>query len=48
MNYMATKSELKLNNIIVLRSVNGKVNQKYYMNPCRDKKTGRYPDVVNR
>lgn len=43
---MATKSELKLNNIIVLRSVNGKVNQKYYMNPCRDKKTGRYPDVV--
>lgn len=43
---MTTKSELRTNNIIVLRSVNGKVNQKYYLNPCRDPKTGRYPDIV--
>lgn len=45
---MTTKSELKASNKIVLRSVNGKVNQKYYMNPCRDPRTGQYPDVVKR
>ena len=33
-------------NIIVLRSVYGKVNMKYYINPCKDPKTGRFPDCV--
>lgn len=33
-------------NIIILRSVFGKVGMKYFMNPCRDPKTGRYPDHV--
>lgn len=35
-------------NVIVLKSVWGKVNQKYYINPCKDPKTGRYPDCVRR
>lgn len=33
-------------NIIVLRSVFGKVGQKYFLNPVRDPQTGRYPDCV--
>ena len=33
-------------NYIVLRSVYGKVGIKYYMNPCKDPKTGRFPDCV--
>ena len=33
-------------NIIVLRSVYGKVNMKYYIHPCKDPKTGRFPDCV--
>ena len=32
-------------NIIVLRSVFGKVGQKYFLNPVRDPQTGRYPDL---
>lgn len=34
-------------NIIVLRSVYGKVGMKYYVQPCKDK-YGRYPDCVKR
>ena len=34
-------------NIVVLRSVYGKVGQKYYIQPQRDK-TGRYPKCVKR
>lgn len=33
-------------NFIVLRSVYGKVGIKYYIQPCKDPKTGRYPDCV--
>ena len=33
-------------NIIVLRSVYGKVEQKIFMNPVRDPKTGMYPSCV--
>lgn len=47
-NMTTTKSELRNNNIIVLRSVYGKVGMKYYIQPCPDPKTGRYPDVVKR
>lgn len=32
-------------NIIVLRSVYGKVGMKYYIHPCKDK-YGNYPDCV--
>ena len=32
--------------IIILRSVYGKVGQKYFLNPVRDPKTGRFPDHV--
>ena len=35
-----------LDDIIILRSVFGKVGQKYFMNPVRDPKTGRFPDCV--
>lgn len=34
------------NNVIILRSVYGKVGQKYYITPIRDPKTGRFPDCV--
>lgn len=34
-------------NIIVLRSVFGKVGQHYYINPAKDK-TGKLPDCVKR
>lgn len=33
-------------NIIILRSVYGKVGQKYFITPCRDPKTGRFPSCV--
>lgn len=35
-----------LDNVIVLRSVFGKVGQKYFLNPVRDPQTGRYPNCV--
>lgn len=35
-----------INNIIIIRSVFGKVGQKYYINPVRDPKTGRYAPCV--
>lgn len=35
-----------LKDIIILRSVFGKVGQKYYMNPVKDPKTGRYHSCV--
>lgn len=40
-----TKADL-ISNVIVLRSVYGKVGIKYFIQPCRDPKTGRYPDCV--
>lgn len=33
-------------NIVILRSVYGKVGQKYFITPCRDPKTGRFPECV--
>lgn len=33
-------------NYIVIRSVWGKVGQKYYLTPAKDPKTGRYPECV--
>lgn len=42
---MTTKSSLA-QNIIVLRSVLGKVGNKWYIQPCPDKKTGRFTDFV--
>lgn len=35
-NKQTTKTDLKISNVIVLRSVYGKVGQKYYIQPCRD------------
>jgi hypothetical protein len=35
-----------VNDLIILRSVYGKVGQKYYIQPCKDNKTGRLPDCV--
>lgn len=32
--------------IIILRSVYGKVGQKYYITPCKDPITGRFPDCI--
>lgn len=35
-----------MNNVIILRSVYGKVNQIYFIQPCPNPKTGRLPDCV--
>lgn len=35
-------------NIITLRSVYGKVGQKYYISPMKNPQTGRYPECVKR
>lgn len=48
MGTKTTKSELKTNEIIILRSVYGKVGQKYYIQPCKDQVTGRLPECVKR
>lgn len=40
-----TKADL-ISNVIVLRSVYGKVGIKYFIQPCKDPKTGRYPNCV--
>jgi hypothetical protein len=37
-----------LDDIIILRTVYGKVGQKIFINPMKDPKTGRYPDCVRR
>ena len=42
------KSDLQISNVIILRSVYGKVGQKYYIQPCKDPKTGRLPDCVKK
>lgn len=34
---------IAVNNVIILRSVFGKVGQKYFIQPCRDPRTGQYP-----
>jgi len=36
------------NNVIVLRSVYGKVNNNYLIQPCPNPKTGRMPEVVKK
>jgi len=35
-----------MSNVIVIRSVYGKVNQTYYIQPCPNPKTGRLPECV--
>ena len=35
-----------MGNEIIIRNVFGKVNQVYFINPCKNPKTGRYPDCV--
>ena len=35
-----------MDNIVILRSVYGKVGQKYFITPCKDPKTGRFPNCV--
>ena len=35
-----------MSNVIILRSVYGKVNQTYFIQPCPNPRTGRYPDCV--
>lgn len=41
-----TKVDMILDNKIILRSVYGKVGMIYYIQPCRDPKTRRFPDHV--
>ena len=43
-----TKQEIDLSNKIVLKSVRGKVGIVIKMQPCRDPKTGNWPDCVKR
>lgn len=43
---MSTKTDIKFDNTITLRSVYGKVNMKYYIQPCKDPITGRFPECV--
>lgn len=35
-----------MNDIIILRSVFGKVGQKYFIQPCADRRTGKFPDHI--
>lgn len=42
---VVTKDDL-VKDVIVLRSVYGKVGIKYYIQPCKDPKSGRLPDCV--
>lgn len=37
---------MNMNNEIILRSAYGKVNQMYFIQPCPNPRTGRYPDCV--
>ena len=43
-----TKTEINLSNKIVLRSVRGKVGNVIKIQPCKDPKTGKFPDCVKR
>lgn len=45
---MSEKMQDPSQNIIILRSVWGKVNMKYFLQPTKDPKTGRLPDCVKR
>lgn len=45
-NAKTTRSSQIQDNILILRSVYGKVGQKYYIQPCPDPVTGHYPDCV--
>ena len=43
-----TKEQINLSNKIILRSVRGKVGIIVKIQPCKDPKTGKYPDCVKR
>lgn len=45
-NSKQTVKEHIVDEVIVLRSVYGKVGMKYFIQPCKDPKTGRLPDCV--
>lgn len=50
---MGNKKEVTIadtifNDVITLRSVYNKSNIKYYIQPCKDKQTGQYPDCIKR
>lgn len=42
----STKNSDVLMNVVVLRSVYSKTGMKYFIQPCKDKVTGEYPDCV--
>ena len=42
------KEEINLSNKIILRSVRGKVGNIVKIQPCKDPKTGKYPDCVKK
>jgi len=37
---------MNMDNVIIIRSVYGKVNQKYFIQPCKNPRTGKYPSCV--
>ena len=41
-----TKVDMILDNKVILRSVYGKVGMIYYIQPCKDPKTRRFPEHV--
>ena len=43
---MVKKNSDIIDNVIVLRSANGKVGQKYYIQPSKNPQTGEYPEVI--
>lgn len=43
-----TQSDLIFDNKIILRSVYGKVGQKYFIEPCKDPRTGQFPSCIKR
>ena len=45
---MATKKEIDTSNKIILRSVRGKVGNVIKIQPCKDPRTGKFPDCVKR
>lgn len=43
-----TKTEINISNKIIIRSVRGKVGNQVLIQPCKDPKTGKYPDCVKK
>lgn len=47
-NEQITRDNIKADNVIILKSVYGKVGMKYFIQPVKDPKTGRYPSCVKK